>query len=179
MSTTVTWLAVALCLTALQWRRRNRLAASRRRDRMEAGLGRTVDLIAVVIGSGGTIYQAVSTVARHGPDLVRPVFDAVLQDAAAGELLGDALTGATEALGPPYHPLLGALVATERDGAPASALLHRLADDAQLARRWQLESLAGRLPVTLLVPLVTCLLPAVILGAVVPLAVVAIRQLNL
>ena len=149
------------------------------RTATEAGLGFTVDLITVVVGSGGTIGQAVETVARHGPDLVAPTFRRVMERARTDLLLADALDVAVDDLGPTFHPLIGALVATERDGAPISLLLQHLADDAQQARQWQAEALAKRLPVTMLVPLATCLLPATIIGALVPLVLVALRQLDL
>ena len=172
--TAVALAGVAMALHRLRGKRR-----AEARTATEAGLGFTVDLITVVVGSGGTIRQAVETVARHGPDLVAPTFQQVMERAQADLLLADALDVAVDSLGPTFHPLIGALVATERDGAPISLLLQHLADDAQQVRRWQAEELAKRLPVTMLVPLATCLLPATVIGALVPLALVALRQLDL
>lgn len=159
------------------WRLRRRRLANVRANAIESGLAFTVDLVAVVMGSGGTVSQAVRTVANHGPAPIRPAFQRVIARSTGGALLADALSMASEDLGPAYHPLIGALITTERDGAPVSLLLQRLADDAEHARRWRGEALATRLPVSLLVPLVVCLLPAGILAAVVPLATIALRQL--
>lgn len=147
-------------------------------DQARAGLGPTVDLVSVVVGSGGTIRQAVEAVADHGTQSVAGSFASAVADADGGMLLADALERSSTDLGSIYHPLIGALVATERDGAPVSLLLQRLADDAEQARRWQIEAMARRLPVTMLVPLVTCLLPATVIGTVVPLVLVAVRHLQ-
>ncbi len=175
----VGWSVVILGVVVLL-RRQVRLGARAAADReLAAGLGFTIDLISVVLGSGGTIRQAVATVADRGPTVVRPAFATALARAADGELLVDALARSVDELGPAFQPLVSALVSTERDGAPVSGLLERLADDAHQARRWQLEALRKRLPVTLALPLVCCFLPAVVVGAVVPLAVLAFRQLGL
>jgi len=153
--------------------------AAEQRAAVDAGLGFTVDLVAVVVGSGGTVRQAAEAVAQHGPSGVCAAFALAIERARTTMLLADALDSVAVELGPVFHPLLGALVATERDGAPISLLLQRLADDAEQARRWQTDALATRLPVTMLVPLVTCLLPATVVGALVPLALVALRNLNI
>ncbi len=158
--------------------RRRRQAAKAQLAARESALAFTIDLMTVVLGSGGTIRDAVATVAREGPVPVRAGFQQVLDRSISGSLLVDALASASEPLGPAYHPLIGALAASERDGAPLSSLLQRLADEADQARRWQSEAQLRRLPVRLLVPLVLCQLPAVVLGAVVPLAIVALRQLR-
>jgi Flp pilus assembly protein TadB len=166
-------------LSAVLLRRRHRSAERASRARLEAAVGFTVDIVAVVVGSGGTIRQAIAAVVVDGPEPVRPIFGAVLDRAAGGVLLADALAAASAPLGPAFHPLIGALVSGEADGAPLSAVLARLGDDAASRARWRAEAAAGRLSVALLPPLVLCLLPAVVIGAVVPLAVVALRQLRL
>ena len=155
---------------------------ARRRRRQQAAidraLGFTVDLIAVVLGSGGTIRQAVALVAAEGPAPVRPFFQAVLDRSMAGHLLVDALGEASIELGPAFHPLLGTLANAEVDGAPVGAVLTRLSDDVESRDRWRDDASAGRLPVALLPPLVVCLLPAVVVGAIVPLAIVALGHLR-
>ncbi len=150
----------------------------RRQAAIDAGLGFTVDLVAVVLGSGGTIRQAIAVVATEGPEPVRGPFAAILERSIAGRLLVDALAEASIELGPVFHPLLGILAGAEVDGAPVGAVLARLGDDAEHRHRWQEDALAGRLPVALVPPLVVCLLPAVVVGAIVPLAIVAVGQLR-
>lgn len=170
--------AVAV-LAAWLLRRRHHRAGRHRREALEAALGLTIDIVAVVMGSGGTIRRAIRAVADDGPDPVRPIFAAVLDRSSGGVLLADALAAASSELGPAFHPLIGVLTAAETDGAPLRTVLDRLADDAEIRARWRSEAAAGRLSVALLPPLVLCLLPAVVVGAVIPLAVVALRQLRL
>lgn len=170
---------LAAVLVGLAWQLRRRRGERAANGLSDVGLGTTVDLIAVVIGSGGTVRQSIETVAEFGPEPVSSSFASVLVNADDGMLLADALGRLAADVGSSFQPLVGALVATERDGAPVSLLLQRLADDAEQARRWRIEALARRLPVTTLVPLVVCLLPATIVGTVVPLVIVALRHLEL
>ena len=178
----MTGLVVPLAVTALGVAaltvRHGRRRRARQRAAVEASLGFTVDLVSVVLGAGGTVRHAVATVAEAGPAPVRPTFAAVASASAHGHPLADALAEAAFDLGPAYHPLLGALLNTELDGAPVGPVLTRLTDDLEQRDRWRSEAAAGRLPVLLLPPLVVCLLPAVVIGAVVPLAVVALRDLR-
>jgi len=178
MSSAAVMLAVT-GLAAAMLRRRHRAAGRARQEALEASVAFTADIVAVVLGSGGTIRQAVAAVAADGPEPVRPMFAAARDGASSGVLLSDALTATSADLGPAFHSLVGALVAAESDGAPLGAMLARLADDAESRDRWRAEAAAGRLSVALIPPLVLCLLPAVLIGTVVPLAVVALRQLRL
>jgi Flp pilus assembly protein TadB len=159
-----------------------RSARRRRTARVEAelrsSLGLAIDLVAVVVGAGGTIHQAVGCLAVHGSPVASPSFARAQQRAAEGRLLVDALAEIGPELGPAYHSLLGALIITETDGAPLASLLDRLASDAEQQARWEAEAAGGRLTVSVLVPLVVCLLPAVVIGAVIPVVIVALRQLG-
>lgn len=166
------------CGLILGVRRHRRLAVVRRVASIDRCLAPTIDLVVVVVGSGGTIHEALTTVASVGPAPVRPAVRQVLAESDGGGLLPDALGRAYEGLTPAFHPLIGLLINAERDGGPLSVLLQHLADDAEQARKWASEAAAKRLPVLLLVPLVVCLLPALIIGALVPLVVLAVRQLG-
>ncbi len=169
---------VLIVVTALVGVRARRRRAGRRRSAVDGSLGFTVDLVTVVVGSGGTVRQAVAAVAVDGPVPVRASFQEIVDHADRGHLLADSLAEAAIELGPVFHPLLGALLGAEVDGAPLGSVLSRLTDDIESHDRWRAEASAGRLPVALLPPLVLCLLPSVLVGAVVPLAIVALRQVG-
>jgi Flp pilus assembly protein TadB len=160
-----------------------RLVRRRRRDREEAALraalAPTVDLIAVVVGSGGTVADAVRLVAADGPGAARRGFTSVVVRQRNGAVLSDALQSISAELGTTFHPLATMLIGAELGGAPVGLLLERLVEEALEARRRAMTDALGRLPVALLVPLVVCQLPALVLGSVIPLTVVAIRQLGL
>lgn len=171
-------LLVAGAVVLVFWRRWRRGRTAGQVAQLEAGLDFTIDLMAVVLGSGGTVRQGVEVVARSGPPVVRTVFADIIDRANAGALLADALASASGELVPAYHPFIGALTAAERDGAPIALILQHLAEEAEQARRWRAEARAKRAPVVMLAPMVICLLPAVVIGAVVPLAIVSFRQLS-
>lgn len=169
----------AASVVAIVAQRRRKAVETRRvaRQRREA-LAPTIDLIAMTVAAGGTPVDGVALVAERGPAAVRDAFDAVLDRRRRGVVLVDALPLITEQLGSDYHPLATALTVNEQGGAPVGALLQRLADEAERARRQSIELALAQLPVRLLLPLVCCQLPAAVIGAVVPLAIVALRHLR-
>ncbi len=173
---------VALVFTYAGWRWMSR-EVDRALGSDEAGNGpgaaaRTIDLVAMTVGAGGTTADGVAVVAERGPPVAREAFARVVDRQRHGDLLVDALPHLTESLGVDYHPLVVALTAADQGGAPIGTLLQRLADEAEQARRRSVELSLARLPVRLLVPLVVCQLPAVIVGAVTPLTIVALRHLR-
>ncbi|MGF1595547.1 MAG: type II secretion system F family protein [Acidimicrobiales bacterium] len=157
---------------------RRRAEAARRCSELDA-LPRALDLCAVVLGAGGSVRDCVEALARHGPPVVTEAASAALERGAAGRRLDQVLRHLQAALGPRFQPLTGALLLGHERGGSLAVLLGRLAVEASSARRRAGEIRARRLPVVLLVPLVVCCLPAVLIGAVVPLAIVALRQLSL
>lgn len=171
-------MALAAVAAAVALRKRATTQLATRAAAVEAGLDFTIDLVAVVLGSGGTIRGAIETVSRTGPSSVRVAFRAILDRCESGALLADALTPASDELGPAFHSLIGALAAAERDGAPVALTLQYLAEEAEQVRRWRTEAIAKRVSVSMLAPLVICLLPAVLVGAIVPLVIVSVRQLT-
>lgn len=162
---------IVVVLGIPRWQRR--VARAKQEGSKRAALPGTIDLLAVVLGSGGTVSQAVAVLADRADSAVRPSFQCLLQERSSGQSLAVVLHRAPEQFGETYRPLFRALVATERDGAPVTTLLIRLAEEADLSRRRAAEARAKRLSVQLLFPLVACFLPAVIIGAVIPLVVVA------
>mgnify|MGYP001827609579 CR=1 FL=1 len=158
------------------------LTARQRRRRAEAlaaAVAPCLDLCSVVMGSGGTIRDCVDLLATRAPAVVRPAAAAALAQTDVGRGLDRALRSLQDDLGPAFQPLTGALLVANEQGGPVGLLLTRLSVEAMASRRRHGELQARRLPVLLLVPLVTCSLPAVVLGAVVPLALVSLRQLQL
>jgi tight adherence protein C len=140
---------------------------SRERSAWLDELPEVVDLVRLAVGSGLNVRLALDAVVRHHDGRVVAALRDVLARADRGARLGDALDAmatANEAVA----PLVDALVATERYGAPLVAALDRVAADARTARRRRREEAARRVPVKLLFPLVFCTLPAFALLTVVP-----------
>ena len=154
-------------------RQRARRAVEVRRHLPEA-----VDLLALAVGAGMTVPLAVAAVARRAPGPVGGELARVVAETAAGRRLGDALSSLPLHLGEDARPLAAALIASERDGAPLAEGLERLAGELRTDRRRRAEEAARRVPVTLLFPLVSCILPAFALLTVAPLLAGALRALR-
>lgn len=99
---------------------------------------------------------------------------------ATGARLADALERLPDDLGDDaVRPLVAAITDAERYGAALGPTLDRLADDARRSRQRRAEEAARRIPVKLLFPLITCILPAFGLLTVAPLIAGGLRALRL
>lgn len=153
-------------------------AIRRRRRALERVLPDAVDLLRLAVASGLSVRAAVITVA----DVVPGEVGAVLARAAGRLAGGDALAAATRALvddlGPDGRRLGALLLAADQEGGSMAAELAGLAADLRRRRADRALARAGRLPVLLLFPLVTCVLPAFALLSVVPLVVGGLADLS-
>jgi tight adherence protein C len=170
--------AVAAAVPAIGPLRRRARAQAERRSLVGAAPA-ALDLCTVVLGAGGTIPDALTALATVGPTPIRQAAAEARARAAAGHQLDQALRWLQAELGPGLQPLTGALLLAHEQGGSIALTLARLAGEASAGRRRQGEVQARQLPVLLLAPLILCALPAVLLGAVVPLAVVALRRVEL
>jgi Flp pilus assembly protein TadB len=135
------------------------------------------DLLRLCIVGGMNVSHAVNSVARFldGPIAVELTH---VQDAVgSGARLADRLEAVIDALGEDVRPLFGALVSSERYGAPLSGLLERLAFEARRAQEHRAEQAAKRLSVQLLFPVAGTILPAFALLTVAPLLASQIEPL--
>lgn len=146
--------------------------------KVASALPETIDVLSAVLGAGGTPIQAIEMLADRGPEVIHDPTIKVLTRRNAGAGLAESLELLVAELGSDYRPTVRALVATERDGAPVATLMERLASEARSARRAHSEARARRLPVLLMGPLVLCFLPAVVVGAIVPLLMVSLSDLS-
>ncbi len=141
-----------------------------------------VDLFGVAVQAGLNVRLAVVAVAERAPaGAVRDALRGALDEVAAGGRLGDALERVPAVVDPgsAVRPLTAALVDAERYGTPLGPTLDRLADEARRRRQRRAEEAARRIPVRLLFPLVTCVLPAFALLTVAPLIAGGLRALRL
>ena len=165
------------------------LEARRERRRRELRIGRTlpdvIDLLALSVGAGCNVLLALRHVVRRSDGEVADALRGVLRAHDAGARLADALDGLPARLGAngvPFdaiRPLVGVLNAAERYGAPLVEPLGRLAVDARILRKQAAEASARRLPVKLVFPLITCVLPAFGLLTVAPLLASGLKSLRL
>ena len=156
-----------------------RRAERRRLAAIAADLPDLVDLLVLGVGSGLTVHLAVARVTARAGGPLADELQRVLGDVALGRRLADALDDLPARAGESVRPLVAALVASERYGAPLVAGLERLTDEVRRDRRRRAEEAARKVPVKLLFPLVTCTLPAFGLLTVAPLVASAVRSLRL
>ena len=151
-----------------------RLAA--RREALGLATPDLLDLMDAGVSAGLTPRSALERAVDGSPPMLRPILEAARERVALGDRWSSVLGEVADREG------IGALrrVATVlersvRYGAPVEGALRALARDARAERDGRLEERAGRAPVAMLFPLVFCILPAFVLSAVVPAALVAIR----
>ena len=166
---------VAWAAPALGARRRHR----RHLVAIASDLPDVVDLLVLAVGAGLTVRLAVAAVARRSPGPLGAELARVGEEADLGRRLADALDDLPQRAGEATRPLVAALVASERYGAPLASGLERLASEVRADRRRRAEEAARKVPVKLLFPLVSCTLPAFGLLTVAPLIASAVRSLRL
>ncbi|MBK5222155.1 MAG: type II secretion system F family protein [Acidimicrobiia bacterium] len=156
---------------------RRRATARDDRQALVDELPEVVDLLTLAVSAGLTVPLAVGVVADRGSGRVAADLGRALEGAARGRSLPDAVDDALSPLGDQALKLARVLAGAMRDGTSVLPSLERLAAEVRTDRRRAAEERARRLPVRLLFPLVTCVLPAFALLTVVPLLAGAIAGL--
>jgi len=137
--------------------------------RTEAAVPDFVDLLALQVRSGrppALAFLRASDSATGGLGEATRSVATVVRD---GARFVEALTGARTRFDVRANGVIDALIDTERDGLAPRAIFERLSHDAHQQRRREADARIRALPVRLTLPLVTCILPAYVLLAVIPL----------
>ena len=145
----------------------------RRRQEVAGAAGRAlpevIDLFSVAVGAGLTVPLAVAAVGTRAAEPFAGAFATVTSRVASGRRCSDALDDVAGDLGPDARSASSSGRASERYGASLGDALLRLSDEVRADRRRRAEAAVRRVPVRLLFPLVTCVLPAFGLLTVAPL----------
>ena len=160
----------------------HRRVRTRRAQQLEvqcvrAALPDLVDLLVLASSAGLSLPVAHPIVARHTAPPVGPRLVAADEAAARGRPRADALIEALAPLGERARALADVLVDHLRYGVPLVPALERAGLELRLERRRAAELDARRVPVRLLGPLVSCVLPAFALLTVVPLLAASLDAL--
>jgi tight adherence protein C len=168
-------------LLLLAWWTRRRVRARRaeqaHRRRVRHALPDLVDLLILAGSAGMSLPVAHPLVADHTPAPVGPALVAAHDASLLGRPRADALLAELAPLGDRAHALAHVLVDHLRYGVPLLPGLERTGLELRLERRRRAELEARRVPVRLLAPLVTCVLPAFALLTVVPLLAASLEAL--
>ncbi|MGN6696174.1 MAG: type II secretion system F family protein [Aquihabitans sp.] len=156
----------------------DRLRRRRERAAITAAVPDLVDLFLVSASAGQPVVASMSAVAPRAPTPVVPAVRTANERFGRGLPLADCLAELGVALGTAGEPLTDALRQAASAGVPLVPLLEGGAATARDERQRRAQEAARRLPVTMLFPLVLCILPAAVLLAVVPVLLVSISSLN-
>jgi tight adherence protein C len=171
-------LSVVIAAGAVVRARMRRIRQQRNLVRAVAdGLPEAVDLLLLCSGAGIALPLAHPLVGRHLPPPIGPALLAADAASAAGLPRADGLLRELGRLGDRAATLAHLLADHLRYGVPLAPALERLGLELRLDRRRRAEQDARRVPIRLLGPLVTCVLPAFGLLTVVPLLVASLRSL--
>ena len=161
------------------FRLRRRRAITTRQGLVRRQLPDVVELLAIAMGSGANLTQAIDITTTNMEGLVCQALRDALAATAVGHRMVDALRAIPIQLGEEARPLVTAMVLAERHGTPLVHALRQLAGDLRDQRRRHAEEVARRVPIRLLGPLVLLLLPAFALLSVAPLLASGLRSLRL
>jgi tight adherence protein C len=168
-------------LAILTWWTRRRLdeqRALRAHTRaVRRALPEVVDLFALASTAGLSLPMAHPLVASCAPEPLRLALDDAHLATAAGRPRADALLEHLSPLGERAHALGNVLADHLRYGVPLVPALERTSLELRIDRRRAAELEARRVPVRLLGPLVTCVLPAFALLTVLPLLAASLDAL--
>lgn len=145
---------------------------------LERDLPAATDLLRVAATAGHTVHGAVSAVGLRGTGPVAAALRSAIEEFDRGVPLADSLAALPDRFGDPIRPLTTTLVMAMETGDPLEPALSRLAERERRRLRRRSEERVRRLPVALLVPLVTLVLPAFVLLAIVPVALTTVTQLS-
>lgn len=171
--------AASVAVVLLYRRHRVLVARRARQQRVRIALPDAADLASVAAEAGASPFAVVEALAKWSSEPVSDAASAVLHRWAAGERLAIALRALVDDLGPPAAPIVRAIEAADRDGAPLGPALRLVAEQLRADRRREADAAARRLGVTLLFPLTFCVLPALALVVLAPVVVELTQTLRL
>lgn len=123
-------------------------------------------LMCIAMSSGLSPHAALGAIVDYVPHTCREHMTSVLSQIEKGRTFRDALT--TWDSYPHLRPLAHILIESMESGTSSLSSLDALGRDAMNRVRRETETAVKKLPVTMLFPLVTCILPAFILLSVTP-----------
>ncbi len=156
------------------------LLARRRQARIQVEIGRRlpelVDVVRLGAVSGLPLRETVTLAATVLSGPVATVLGHAVDELGRGHRLSDVMTTVGGRLGPDGRSVVAVVMAAELDGTDVGVALADLSTDLRRARAARAEARARRLPVLMLFPLVSCVLPAFALLSVVPVVVAGISE---
>ncbi|MFM7617339.1 MAG: type II secretion system F family protein [Actinomycetes bacterium] len=166
------------CGGGMLWDRRITRSVATRRLAAASTFPTVADLLCLTVTAGESLRAALEHVADTATGPLAEEIAAALRDARAGRPLAECLVERADALGEPgFDRFVRAMVAASERGVAVGDALRAMAHDARDAQRVALLEAAGRKQVTMLIPVVTLILPVALVFAFFP-GAIAIRNLT-
>lgn len=157
---------------------RNARLRRQRRAALAAQVPDLADQIGMCLAAGLSPRAALLYLGPFLSEPLRSELQPTLRQVEAGDRLAARL-GDLAAPGHPLGVIARAMIDAERSGTTLGDLVARTAVTARAELRRDLESRARRLPVLMLLPLTSCVLPAFVLLTVVPLLMATASGIDL
>lgn len=172
-------LVLALALPATGWVVPDsllRARARRRQEEIRRELPDTLDQLTVCVEAGDGFEGALRRVARSGDGPLAHELRRALQEMQVGATRGQALRSLAERTDlPEFRRFVTALVQAESYGIPVARILRAQASEMRVRRRQRSEEHALKIPVKLVFPLITCILPSLFIVILGPAAIRLMR----
>jgi pilus assembly protein TadC len=169
--------AAAVVALELGRRRRRARAAAQAAAQVAGAVPELIDLFRLAAAAGLPVPSALGAVAERAPPPVSDQMADGVRRLSRGLPLDEVLAQLASDLGPPSRSLVAALRHSAATGVALGPALGALAERERSARRAATRAAIGRLTVTMVLPLVCCILPAAVVVAVVPVVVVSLAEL--
>ena len=177
--TTPTTILLAVALPVTGWAVPDALLRGRARRRQELirrELPDTLDQLTVCVEAGDGFEGALRRVARSGDGPLAHELRRALQEMQVGATRAQALRSlADRADLPEFRRFVTALLQAESYGIPVARILRTQATEMRVRRRQRSEEHALKIPVKLVFPLITCILPSLFIVILGPAAIRLMR----
>ena len=158
---------LAAIVVGVGWRGFDVYLANRARDRQEAIQGELPDIadqIAITVQAGLSFEQAIARTVDSTTGPLSEELGRFLHDVRLGMSRTDAFKGLQERADvPDMTNFVRAIAQAEKTGVSIADVLQIQADELRTKRRQRAEERAMKLPVLMLLPLVTCILPPLLM----------------
>ena len=158
---------LAAIVVGVGWRGFDVYLANRARDRQEAIQGELPDIadqIAITVQAGLSFEQAIARTVDSTTGPLSEELGRFLHDVRLGMSRTDAFKGLQERADvPDMTNFVRAIAQAEKTGVSIADVLQIQADELRSKRRQRAEERAMKLPVLMLLPLVTCILPPLLM----------------
>jgi tight adherence protein C len=141
----------------------------KRQNELRRGLADALDMLTVCVEAGQGFDAAMLQVARSSKGPIAGEFARVLAEIQIGKARGEAFTSMSKRTNvPEVRTFVTALVQADRLGLPIGRVLREQAGQMRLVRKQWAEEQAQKVPIKILFPLMTCIMPALFIVVIGP-----------